>query len=294
MGIPYFPGCTLSTKAKNFDQSGRAVAEALGLPLEELPDWQCCGATFPLATDNSMALIGPTRILIQAEQQGDRVATLCAICYNVLKRTAVALREHPEHQERINWFVSTDATTAGLNYQGKVKVVHLLEMMRDDLGWEALKQRVASAAERGANKVRGLKIAPYYGCLLLRPPGEMMLDDPEAPTLMSDFLRAMGAEPVEFAFQSECCGSYLAASKPDVSQALSATILQQAARAGAQALVTACPLCQYNLDKRAGSERAGARLPVLYFTQLLAVALGLPQAAWALDGHYIKPDYLFS
>jgi heterodisulfide reductase subunit B len=291
VGTPYFPGCTLSTKAKNFDQSGRAVAEALGLPLVELADWQCCGASFPLATDNSMALIGPTRILIQAEQQGDRVATLCAICYNVLKRTAVALQAHPEQQERINWFVSTDATTAGLTYQGKVKVVHLLEMLRDDLGWAALAERVAGV--NGANKVRGLKIAPYYGCLLLRPPSEMALDDPEAPTLMSDFLRALGAEPVEFAFQSECCGSYLAASKPDVSQGLSATILQQAARAGAQALVTACPLCQYNLDKRASAERAGARLPVLYFTQLLAVALGLPQTAWALDGHYIKPDSLF-
>ena len=168
------------------------MAEALGLPLDELPDWQCCGATFPLTTDNSMALISPTRVLIQAEQRGDRLATLCAICYNVLKRTAVALKEHPEQQERINWFVSTDATTAGLTYQGKVKVVHLLEMLRDDLGWEALRQRVASLD--GANKVRGLKIAPYYGCLLLRPPNEMALDDPEAPTLLSDFLRAVGAE----------------------------------------------------------------------------------------------------
>jgi heterodisulfide reductase subunit B2 len=292
MGIPYFPGCTLSTKAKNFDQSGRAVAQALGLPLDELKDWQCCGASFPLATDNSLALIGPTRILIQAEQQGDRVATLCAICYNVLKRTTVTLRAHPELQERINWFVSTDATTAGLTYQGQVKVVHLLEMLRDDLGWEAIRQKVAAVG--GANPVRGLKIAPYYGCLLLRPPNEMALDDPEAPTLLSDFLRALGAEPVEFAFQSECCGSYLAASQPEVSQGLSGTILEQAARAGAHALVTACPLCQYNLDKRASTERAGARLPVLYFTQLLAVALGLPQAAWALEGHYVKPDSLFS
>lgn len=293
MGIPYFPGCTLSTKAKNFDQSGRAVAAALGMPLDELADWQCCGATFPLAADNAMALIAPTRILIQAEQQGNRVATLCAICYNVLKRTEVALRQHPDQLERINWFVSTDTATAGQTYTAKVKVVHLLEMLRDDLGWEALRQKVAGAAG-GAKGVRGLKIAPYYGCLLLRPPSEIGLDDPEAPTLLSDFLRALGAEPVEFAFQSECCGSYLAASKPAVSQGLSETILQQAARAGAQALVTACPLCQYNLDKRASEERAGSRLPVLYFTQLLAVALGLPREAWALEGHYVKPDSLFS
>ncbi len=289
MGTPYFPGCTLATKAKNFDVSGRAVAEALGLPLDELKDWQCCGATFPLSTDNSMALVAPARILIQAEQQGDTVATLCAICYNVLKRTNLALREHPEQLERINWFISTDATTEGLTYHSRVKVVHLLEMLRDELGWEALRQKVESTN----GPIKGLRVAPYYGCLLLRPPDEMGLDDPEAPVILSDFLRALGAEPVEFPFQSECCGSYLAASKPDVPQALSNTIIEQAARAGAQAVVTACPLCQYNLDKRAAAARSNARLPVLYFTQLLAVALDLPQEAWALEGHYVNPASLF-
>jgi heterodisulfide reductase subunit B len=293
MGTPYFPGCTLSTKAKNFDVSGRAVAKAVGMPLDELKDWQCCGATFPLATDNSMALIAPARILIQAQQQSGaqpQVATLCAICYNVLKRTNLALREHPEQLERINWFISTDTTTEGLTYQSQVKVVHFLEMLRDELGWEALKQKVDNAS--GQNRVKGLKVAPYYGCLLLRPPSEMGLDDPEAPVILSDFLRAVGAEPIEFPFQSECCGSYLAASKPDVPQALSNTIIEQAARAGAQAIVTACPLCQYNLDKRAATARSNAKLPILYFTQLLAVALNLPQEAWAFEGHYVNPSPL--
>lgn len=285
MGTPYFPGCTLSTKASNFDVSGRAVAQALDLPLDELPDWQCCGATFPLAMDNAMALLAPARILIQAQQQGNRVATLCAICYNVLKRTDLALRRQPDQLERINWFISTDAATPGLSYQAGVKVVHFLEMLRDDLGWDALRQKVEAAD--GQNRVKGLKVAPYYGCLLLRPPAEMGLDDPELPLILSDFLRALGAEPVEFAFQSECCGSYLAASQPNVPQALSRTILAQAAQAGAQAIVTACPLCQYNLDKQ-------ARLPVLYFTQLLAVALGLPRETWALERHYVNPVALFN
>jgi heterodisulfide reductase subunit B len=291
MGTPYFPGCTLSTKAKNFDVSGRAVAQALEMPLDELADWQCCGATFPLSTDNSMALIAPARILIQAEQQGAQLATLCAICYNVLKRTETALRKNPEQLERINWFISTDATTEGLTYKSQVKVVHFLQMLRDDLGWNALKQKVESA--NGQNRVKGLKIAPYYGCLLLRPPAEIGLDDPDAPVILSDFLRALGAEPVEFPFQGECCGSYLAVSKPDVPEALSGTIVEQAARAGAQAIVTACPLCQYNLDKRAAAERTSAKIPVLYFTQLLAVALGLSPEAQALDGHYVDPQSLF-
>lgn len=286
MAIPYFPGCTLATKAVSFDRSGRAVAAALDMPLAELPDWQCCGATFPLATDNTMALIAPTRILIQAEQQGDRLATLCAICYNVLKRTGVALRRHPEQLERINWFVGSNGSEAGRAYHGGVKVVHLLEMLRDDLGWPALAERVA---RNGDNPLKGLKIAPYYGCLLLRPAAEMGLDDPDAPVILADFLTALGAEPIEFPFQSECCGSYLAVSKPDVPQALSAAIIEQAARAGAQALVTACPLCQYNLDKRGQSLRSESRLPVLYFTQLLAVALGLPTDTWGLGGHYVDP-----
>ncbi len=298
MGTLYFPGCTLSTKAKNFDLSGRAVAEVLGLPLDELADWQCCGATFPLAVDNSMALIAPARVLIQAEQQCDpqagpsRLATLCAICYNVLKRTGVALREHPEQMERINWFISTDATSSGASYQARVKVVHFLEMLRDDLGWDALRHKIASVG--GHERLQGLRVAPYYGCLLLRPPAEMGLDDPEAPAILSDFLRAVGAEPVGFPFQSECCGSYLAASQPDVPRALSQTIVEQAAQAGAQAIVTACPLCQYNLDKQSAQARAGARLPIVYFTQLLAVALGLPAESQALEGHYVDPAPLFA
>jgi heterodisulfide reductase subunit B len=262
MGIPYFPGCTLSTKAKNYDVSGRAVATALGMPLDELPDWQCCGATFPLATDNTMALIAPARILIQAEQtHAQQLTTLCAICYNVLKRTEVALHKHPEQLERINWFVSSDETTAGQTYTGQVQVTHFLQMLRDDLGWKALSDKVTQP-------LKGLKVAPYYGCLLLRPPSEIGLDDPDQPVILADLLASLGAEPVNFPFKGECCGSYLAVNKPEVPLALSNTIVESAAQHGAQAIVTACPLCQYNLDIK-------GKLPVLYFTQLLAEALAL-------------------
>jgi heterodisulfide reductase subunit B len=153
--ISYYPGCTLSTKGKGYDRSGRAVAAALGIELEELADWQCCGATFPLATDNSMALIAPTRVLYQAEQAGERVAALCAICYHVLRRTQTALERDPAMRDRINWFTEQE-------YQGRVRVVHLLEILRDDIGWEAIAQKVV-------RPLTGLRAAPYYGCLLLRP-----------------------------------------------------------------------------------------------------------------------------
>jgi len=278
MGIPYYPGCTLSTKAKNYDRSGRAVAAALGLELEELPEWQCCGATFPLMLDDSMALIAPTRVLYQAQQAGERVAVLCAICFNVLRRSQALLRRDPEMLERINWFTEQE-------YRGDLHVVHFLEILRDDLGWETL-------AERVVRPLTGLRVAPYYGCLLLRPYEEIGLDDPEDPVILHDLVRALGAEPVGFPYNIECCGSYLTVKEPEVSETLSKDIVASAREHGAQVIVTACPLCQFNLDypqRETEAGRTGNEIPVLYFTQLMAIALGLPEETWGFEEHYVDP-----
>jgi heterodisulfide reductase subunit B len=282
MGIPYYPGCTLSTKAKGYDRSGRAVAAALGgdgrFELEELAEWQCCGATFPLMLDDSMALIAPTRILYQAQQAGERVATLCAICFNVLRRSQALLKRDPEMLERINWFTEQE-------YCGDVTVVHFLEVLRDDLGWEAL-------AERVVRPLTGIRVAPYYGCLLLRPYEEIGLDDPEAPVILHDLVRALGAEPVDFPYNIECCGSYLTVKDPQVSETLSKDVVASAREHGAQVIVTACPLCQFNLDYPQRETEAGPtgnEIPVLYFTQLMAVALGLPEETWGVEDHYVDP-----
>jgi len=281
MGIPYFPGCTLSTKAENYDRSGRAVAEALGLPFEELPEWQCCGATFPLMLDDSMALIAPTRILYRCQQAGNRVVTLCSICFNVLRRSQALLERDEEMLDRINWFTEEE-------YKGDVDVVHFLEILRDDLGWEGPE----GLAEHVKRPLTGLKVAPYYGCLLLRPYEEIGLDDPEDPRILHDLVRALGAEPVDFPYNVECCGSYLIVKEPDVPGALSKDILGSAREHGADVLITACPLCQFNLDypqREVGTSRTGERLPVLYFTQLMAVALGLPEETWGFEDHYVDP-----
>lgn len=277
MTLSYFPGCTLSTKAVGYDHSGRAVAHALGLDFKELPEWQCCGATFPLATDNAMALIAPTRLLSKAEQAGDSVTTLCAICFHVLRRTQVFLGEHADVLERINWFTEEP-------YHGQVQVTHFLEVLRDQLTWEGLRQKVSQP-------LMGLKVAPYYGCLLLRPPNEIRLDNPEDPHILHDCLAALGCEVVSFPYQSECCGSYLAVSRPELPQKLADEIIQSAQRHGAQAIVTACPLCQFNLDypQRAAAGYRKQTLPVLYFTQLMAVALGLPEKDWGIQNHYVDP-----
>ncbi len=282
MGIPYYPGCTLSTKAQNYDRSGRAVAATLGFELEELSEWQCCGATFPLMLDDSMALIAPTRVLYQAQQAGERLVTLCAICFNVLRRSQALLQRDPDMLERINWFTEQE-------YQG-VRVVHFLEVLRDDVGWEAL-------AERVTRPLTGLRVAPYYGCLLLRPYEEIGLDDPEAPTILHDLVRALGAEAVDFPFNIECCGSYLTVKEPAVSETLSQEIVASARTCGAQVIVTACPLCQFNLDypqRETEAGRTGDEIPVLYFTQLMAIALGLPEGDWGLEDHYVSARQLFA
>ncbi len=278
MAYAYFPGCTLSTKAMGYDASGRAVAQALGMPFEELPEWQCCGATFPLATDNAMALIAPTRMLTESQKAGGHTTTLCAICYHVLKRTQVALDRNPETLERINWFTEEP-------YKGGARITHFLELLRDELGWDTLKDRTV-------RPLTELKVAPYYGCLLLRPENEINLDDPDEPTIMHDCLAALGCEVIDFPHKVECCGSYLSVSKPEVSDRLSEEIVQSARRRGAQVIATACPLCQFNLDHSqsqgiAGRPPEGEKLPVLYFTQLMAVALDLDRAFLGLDEHYV-------
>lgn len=254
----YFPGCTLSTTGKDYDVTGRAVAATLGLTLEELPDWNCCGAAFPLNVENVMSLIAPARVLIAGEQAGSDIATLCTVCFNVLRRTGYFLQTHPDAQNRLNLFVEEG------DYTGEAQALHLLGILRDDVGWEAVRERVAIPLE-------GLRVAPYYGCLLLRPEDEINLDNPESPTILRELLTSLGAEVVDFSYQVECCGSYLLVSAPDATKRASAKVMDSARSAGADVIATACPLCQHNLA------RTGIPLPVLYFTELMATAFGLPE-----------------
>ena len=279
MEIPYFPGCTLRTKAKGFDNSARASMRALGIELVELADWNCCGATFPLSVDNLLALSGPARVLVSARAEGERLAVACSACYNVLKRTNRLFREDPESREKLNLFIEAD-------YQGDLKVVHLLELLRDEIGFEEVGAAVKKPLE-------GLRVAPYYGCMLLRPPKEVAFDDPENPQIMDELLRSLGAEVVDFSHKVECCGSYLAIKSAEVTSEMSYAVLASAERNGAQALATSCPLCQFNLDYH---QREMARrhanfkpIPVFFFTQLLGLALGLGSVDYEFEKHYVDP-----
>ena len=236
MDYLYFPGCTLYTKAKNFDQTARSCSLLLGFELKELSNWTCCGATFPLATDNLMALLPPSRILANAREQGTALTTLCAICFNVIKRTNRLIQTDEEKRDKINNFMEK-------NYGGDLRILHYLEILKQDIGFSQLKEKVKKP-------LGGLKAAAYYGCMLLRPVEEMGFDDKERPTLFEEFLEALGAKAVEFPFKIECCGSFQSVGSPEVATECAYKILGSAIKNGAEVVVSTCPMCTFNIDHK--------------------------------------------
>jgi heterodisulfide reductase subunit B len=284
MDIAYFPGCTLHAKATDLDRSARAAAELLGIRFVELSKWSCCGASFPTAGGNLMTLASPVRALAQASREGGNLITLCAICYNVLKRTNHLVSNDTESQKKLAMFTDED-------YSGQTRVVHLLELLRDEVGLDRLRDRLVSS-------MKGLKVAPYYGCLLLRPQNEILLDDPDRPQILENFLDSLGCDVVDFPFKTECCGSFLAVSAEEVATDMAHRIVDGAVRRGAEAIVGTCPLCQFNLDNRqremATRYKEFRQIPVFYFTQLLALGLGLEEATIGMGQHFVDPRPLLS
>ncbi len=282
MKASYFPGCTLNTTGKGFDNAVRASAEAVGLELIELPEWNCCGATYPLIIDNMLELAAPAHVLVAAHEEGSTLTTACTTCYNVLKRTNLFIQEHEEERERINAFI--EAT-----YSGEVEVKDIVHLLRDDIGFDTVREKVVKPLE-------GFKVACYYGCMVLRPPDEVAYDDPDHPQSLDDLMAALGATPVDYPHKNECCGAYLAVKDAEVTREMVYTILKSAQAAGAEAVVTNCPLCQFNLDRQQVAMRqvhAGYRsMPVFYFSQLMGLALGLDASAYGWERHYVNPNAL--
>lgn len=255
----YFPGCTLKNKAKDLDKYARLCAEALGFSLEEIPEWQCCGGTYPLAKNETAAKLSAVRALACARDKNQKLATLCSACHNVIKQVNSDIQNDGDIRSKVNKYLAQDE----ISYNGEAQVVHYLEILRDEVGWENVKKAVK-------NPLKGKKIGAYYGCLLLRPSKVMQFDDPENPKILEDFIEAIGAQSVIYSQRNECCGAYTMFEDESIPQKRARKILDNAKDCGADFLVTSCPLCQYNLAKNGGEN-----LRVIYFTELLAEALGV-------------------
>jgi heterodisulfide reductase subunit B len=284
MELSYYPGCTLKTKAKNFEDSAIASMAALGINLKEIPRWNCCGAVYSLADDDLIHQLAPIRDLIRVKEQGrDKVVTLCSFCFNTLKRANLLMRNDAEKRKTLNSFMDEE-----IDYNGEVEVVHLLEVLRDGIGWKTISDKLKVP-------LKNLKLAPYYGCTLLRPQ-EVAIDQVERPTILHQLLLALGAEPIDFPFAAKCCGSFQVVGNREVALESAWNILSSAVEWQAEALVLSCPLCDFNLAGKQEELRQKYRefkgIPTLYFTQLLALALGLDRKVCRFELNYQDPQPL--
>jgi heterodisulfide reductase subunit B len=271
----YFPGCSLRTVAKDFDASAKASARSLGFELREMQGWLCCGAVFTNAPDNLITQAGPNRILGRAKSEGSTLVTLCAGCYNVLKRTNQQAERSHIKQDQINAFNEE-------RFNGGVSVLHYLEILRDKVGFDKIKKAVKAP-------LRGLPVGAYYGCLLLRPHKEMKLDDPHRPSIIENLLVSLGARAIDYPSRTECCGSYLGVGSPEKVLTLSRSIVHSARSSGAALLAVSCPLCKYNLEVCQRAEAFDSDfLPVVYFTQLLGLALGADPEQLQLNSRQLQ------
>jgi len=282
-GVAYYPGCSLQGTSPEFDESLRAVVEALGIPIAEIPDWNCCGASSGHTTDHLLGIALPARNLALAEAQGfDRVLAPCAACYNRLASAHLAVADEDGLAERMPEIL-------GRPFENTVEVFNAVQLLHDAA---ALIEEKVAAALATPNPLEGVKLAAYYGCLLVRPPEVGGGDDSEQPTSMDEVIGACGADAVDWNMKVECCGGAFSVSRTASVVRLGRAIVEDARRSGAEAIVVACPLCHSNLDLRqkAMTARGDRALPVLFITQVVGLALGLPAETLGLKRHFVATE----
>jgi len=278
MKFGYFPGCSLHATAREYEESLKAITEALDVELEEVQDWVCCGATSAHATNHALSVALPARTLMQAEKQNlDKIFAPCAACYNRLASAQHALA----HDTKISSQVQSILGHAFANSIRIVSIAQLLSGLTDQI------------RENTKAPLNGVKVACYYGCLLVRPPEICNFDDAEAPTSLENIAKATGAIPVQWDMALECCGGGFSLSRTASVVRLSRAILQSARKAGAQALIVACPMCHSNLDFRqqAINKRGNDQImPILFVSQLVGLSLGLDPVRLGLNRHFADPQ----
>jgi heterodisulfide reductase subunit B len=257
----FYPGCTQESTAEEFGLSSRAVCGELGIELEEIPDWNCCGASS-----------GHFRNLAIAEQMGLDTAVVCAACYLRLRATRHKVAGSPEFGKELS-------DRIGRPYEARYGVRHLLDIIVNDLGLEAVRNKVRKP-------LRDLRLVSYYGCYIVRPPDIVGFDDPENPTSMDRLLDALGAETLDWGAKVDCCGGSLILSRDDIALKLLGGVIERAREVEADAIVVACPMCHANLDMR---QKGPDPMPVLYFTELIGLAMGIPGAEGWFRKHLVNP-----
>ncbi|MGO9483149.1 MAG: CoB--CoM heterodisulfide reductase iron-sulfur subunit B family protein [Rhodomicrobium sp.] len=283
MKLSYYPGCTMKSHAANFEASLIYSMKQLGIDVEEIDRWNCCGTVSSLVRGNAMRELAPIRNLLRVQEaNAPRVMTACAMCYNTLKRANQRVQADPALLERMNGFMSDEP----VSYEGKVEVVHTLEILRE------LKANSSAVSAKVVKPLNGLRVACYYGCLLVRP-RSIAFDDVEDPVLLDELVTALGGEPVDFSQKTECCGAYQTVDKPEIVAGRTCQIVTDAREQGADVIAVSCPLCAFNLDQRqeiAHRLHPGFEgLPVVYFTQLMAIAFGCSEPVLKLDLHHNSP-----
>jgi heterodisulfide reductase subunit B len=271
----YFPGCSSSHGgAKAYGMSTEAVARALDVELIELEDWNCCGSTPYTSIDELASLCSSARNLALAEDKGLDLVTPCSACYVILSRTNNYLKEYPELRAKVDEALAA----GGLEYHRTIKVRHLLDVFANDVGFD----EIASKVKRNLGD---LKVAPYYGCQVVRPGPSF--DDPESPQSLDHLMESLGAEATPFPLKARCCGGSLIISEEELALGLIHKLLSSASSNGAECIATVCPLCQTNLDVYQGKVnkkfKTSFKLPVLFFTQLMGLAFGIDSKTLGLE-----------
>jgi len=292
MKIPYFPGCTLKTTATNLETSAIEVAKRLDIEMVELDRWNCCGVVSYLVSDDLMKHLAPVRNFLRVQEMNEtgvvenenRMITLCSMCYNTLSLSNKRMKNSPDDLQKVNDFMHLEET----KYDGSVEVVHLLPIIKE-LGWEAVSKQVKKP-------LKNIKVAPYYGCMLLRPK-DVGIDDAEAPKILEELVDALGAEAIEWDSGSRCCGSYHTVNNKDIVVNLSKGIIEDAQKNGADVIITSCPLCAFNLDNRQQDilekDSEFKTMPVVYFSQLMGAAFAIDKEKLGWELNHISPEILF-
>jgi len=280
MKYAYYPGCSSHSTARDMHESASAVARALGIELVEIDGWSCCGATAAHQTDRVLAASLPVANLLRAQKMGLDTVVTCAACYNRMKVANHEVSSSPAMRSKV-------ADAVGSPYDGSVAVRHLIEVLLEDVGLPKLKKSLVRS-------LNGVKVASYYGCLLVRPHDVTGFDDAENPTSLDRLVEAMGGQSVDWPCKVDCCGGGLNLTRTDMVVRLSGSIIDMAAAAGADCIAVACPMCQASLDLRQKDmqKKSGRpyETPIVYITQLLGLCLGISPAELGLNRLMVSPD----